>query len=115
MNNEKLNRLIEDTMQSMDGAGRAEPAPFLLTRINARLKAQRPSVWERISMLVSSPRIVFPAVGFVVMVNLFMYSYELGFLQASPGAETNTNMQASADVLTPNISTAFFDLENIQP
>ena len=45
MNPEKLNYLIEETLSSMDAAERATPAPYLLTRINARMQQDAPGFW----------------------------------------------------------------------
>ncbi len=34
---DKINKLIEEALNSVDDAQRAEPRPFLLTRIHARM------------------------------------------------------------------------------
>jgi hypothetical protein len=43
---EKINELIEQAINSTEGAARATPPPFLLTRINARLNKSTASSWE---------------------------------------------------------------------
>ncbi len=110
MNKNKLAQLVEETLNSMDGAHKAEPAPYLLTRINVRLHSEQVSVWERISIFLSRPVIAFATVSFLVIINLIIYSY-------GNAANTNAvqNMQAAADVYSMNSSSALFDLENIQP
>ena len=45
MNTNKIAELVEETLNSMDGANRAGPAPYLLTRINAQMGKQQLSTW----------------------------------------------------------------------
>ncbi|MBC7867502.1 MAG: hypothetical protein H7X88_08200 [Gloeobacteraceae cyanobacterium ES-bin-316] len=111
MNKDKLAQLVEETMNSMDAAERATPAPYLLTRLHARLRREEPSSWERIGFFLGRPGVAVAAVIFLIVTNVFIYSY------SNPGSDINglQNMQASADEYSVNNSSALFDIENIQP
>ena len=45
--NENINKLIEEALNSVDDVKRAAPKPFLLTRINARMRKETESAWEK--------------------------------------------------------------------
>ncbi|RYF91256.1 MAG: hypothetical protein EOO03_01795 [Chitinophagaceae bacterium] len=108
MNSKNLDALVEETMDAMDGAEKASPAPFLLTRINAALKRQRSSLWERISVFISRPGIAVTAIVLLIAVNLVMYTYKKDSL---PKQITIT----AADDYSMIAPEALFDFENNQP
>ena len=95
-------------MESMNGAGKAEAAPYLLTRINARMSRQVPSAWERMSMFIARPGVAFAILAFIVMVNILIYRYD------NTADISVVNTSASSEDYSLNTSTALFDLENIQ-
>jgi hypothetical protein len=57
MKKENLDKLVEETINSLDGAAKASPAPFLLTRIGAKManRQEQPSLWERAGFLITRP------------------------------------------------------------
>jgi hypothetical protein len=65
---EKIQQEIEQTLQCLDGAKRAEANPFLFTRIKARM-AKKDSEWERAFSFVSKPAIAVAIVLLVMTVN----------------------------------------------
>jgi hypothetical protein len=65
---EKIQQEIEQTLQCLDGAKRAEANPFLFTRIKARM-AKKDSAWERAFSFVSKPAIAVAIVLLVMTVN----------------------------------------------
>ena len=44
---EQINKLIEEALNSVDNISRAEAKPYLLTRINARMRKGTESAWEK--------------------------------------------------------------------
>ncbi len=64
VNKEHIDREVEKTLQSLDGAIRAQANPYLFTRIKARMQDR--SGWERITYYVSRPAVAF-AVLFLIM------------------------------------------------
>lgn len=110
MNKTKLATLVEETLDSMNGAQKAEPAPYLLTRINAKMNQEVPSAWERISLFLSRPGIAIAAVAFLIILNLLIYSFNNSSIDINL-----QNLQGTADEYSMNNSSSLFDLENIQP
>ncbi len=71
-NKNKIEQKIEDTLHSMDGMQRATPAPYLLTRIKARMQqsvTEQNSVWFRLGSLLSRPSIAFAALLLLLLIN----------------------------------------------
>ena len=66
MKNNKRAEMVEQTLNSMDGAERATPAPFLLTRINAKMNREQPSAWERFGIFLSRPIIALTTIAFLI-------------------------------------------------
>jgi hypothetical protein len=78
MEKNKLSSLIEATINSMDGASTATPAPFLQTRINARLRAKTAEgypMWEKVSMFLSRPGIAIATLAFIILLNILLYNF----------------------------------------
>ena len=65
---EKIQQEIEQTLQCLDGAKRAEANPFLFTRIKSRM-AKKDSAWERAFFFISKPAIAMAIVLLVMAVN----------------------------------------------
>ena len=65
---EKIQQEIEQTLQCLDGAKRAEANPFLFTRIKARMN-RKANVWEKTFSFVSKPAIAVAIVVLVMAVN----------------------------------------------
>lgn len=114
MEKNKLADLIESTINSMDGASKATPAPFLLTRINARMLAEKEesnSMWERVGMFLSRPGIALATFAFIIILNVLLYNFSDGNTMNS----TLQSLQASADENPMGNASALFDIENFQP
>ena len=115
MDKNKLEQLIEATINSVDGAERATPAPFLLTRINARMlaaKEESNSIWERASSFLSRPGFALATLAFIIVLNILLYSFKDGSGNFNNALQ---NLQASADENPMGNASALFDLENFQP
>lgn len=111
MENNKLAKLVQETIDAMDGAERATPAPFLLTRLHAQLRREEISYWERINFFVCRPVVAVTAVLLVVTLNLFMYTYN-GSGNTSTQAQATTLATDEYSMINP---AALFDFENTQP
>jgi hypothetical protein len=49
------NQRLERILDSLEGIRRADPAPFLYTRIKARMEKSAQPAWERITGVLSRP------------------------------------------------------------
>ena len=61
-------------MNSLDGADRATPRPFLLTRINARLNKETEGSWERAGRFIARPVVVIAGLCLIIAVNALVIS-----------------------------------------
>ena len=86
---EKIQQEIEQTLQCLDGAKRAEANPFLFTRIKARMD-KKANVWERTFSFISKPAIAVAIVVLVMAVNGWA-------LLDNPGSGTNENVSADTN------------------
>ena len=66
---EKIQQEIEQTLQSLDGAKRAEANPFLFTRIQARMNKNSKRWEEQTFSFISRPVIAIAIVLLVMVVN----------------------------------------------
>jgi hypothetical protein len=112
MDNSKVNKLVDETLNSMDGAQRATPAPYLLTRINARLKDRRPtSSWDFLGQVLARPVTAFATIILVFLINLFIYTSN----DNDPnGTSSSRNNPGLIDDYSMTNATAIYDLENLQ-
>ena len=66
-NNEKQ---IEAILNSIDNIQRASPAPYLHTRINARLNNPVRNIWENISSFISRPAVMVAGICLILTINI---------------------------------------------
>jgi hypothetical protein len=110
MEDEFLNKKIDEIMDSMDGMKRAAPRPFLFTRLEARMQNER-NVWNKFSSFVARPVVAFACICFVVILNamVIFLSNTSGNSLAQQGSELATVDEYS------QISYNLYDFENAKP
>lgn len=71
MQKSRIEKLVEETISSFDGAARAAAKPFLLTRINARIQNQSgiQNGWARAGAFLSTPRIALAGLLLILILN----------------------------------------------
>jgi hypothetical protein len=70
-NSEALQKILDNVFNSTDGIERAKPAPFLLTRIQAKLAGEQSwPVWEKITAFCIRPSVLYPALGIIIFINI---------------------------------------------
>ena len=112
MKKENIEKLVQETLSSLDGATRATPAPFLLTRINARManRSDAASIWEKASWMLARPTVAFSVLVAVLLMNILIIT------SASNGAGSNAqNVQVASDEYSMNTASSLYDFENAQP
>ena len=107
MEDEFLNKKIDDVMQSMDGITRATPRPFLFTRLEARMQSEK-NIWSKISSFAARPVVAFACVCFVLIINA-MVIFTSGNATTQQGPEL-----ATADEYS-QVSYNLYDFENFKP
>ena len=112
MNNKAhIDQLIEEALSSVDDVSRAEPKPYLLTRINARLSRQTETAWERAGRFIARPVVVIAGLFIIIAVNVSVAAFN---------NNSNTSVAANdqATVTTDEFSTTvarLYENDNIEP
>ena len=111
MDKNKIDKLVQETIDSMDGSSRAMPAPYLATRLKARIsnEADRLSYWEKAIAFLTRPAFAFPALALVLVINLWIMnsSSPENNIQHSPENQLVIN-----DGYSISSATSLFDIEN---
>jgi hypothetical protein len=108
---ENINKLVEETLNSVDSIKRAEAKPFLLTRIHARMNKGTESVWEKAGWFIGRPAVAFAGLCLVVLVNTMV------IVLNNPSAQTTVAdqpAQTQTDEFSYTVAT-IYDFENTQP
>lgn len=112
MDKNKLDKLVQDTINSMDNAERAQPAPFLLTRIRARMEREEVAgVWEKVSAFLAKPLVAFPALAIVLALNFWIIRSSVNNNSSSSASDYS---KVTTDDYSLSTATSLFDLENGQ-
>ena len=113
MNNKKhIEKLIGETMDSLDGAGRATPKPFLFTRINARLNKKEESVWETAARFITRPAVIIAGLCMIISINALVIVYNN--TTGSTSTTVADQLSATADEFSTTVAT-LDDIENTEP
>src|SRR5665647_202696 len=107
MEDDFLNKKVDEVMQSMDGIKRAAPRPFLFTWLEARMQSER-NVWNKLTSFVARPVVAFACICFVLIINamVILLSNTSGNSLAPQGSEL-----ATADEYS-QVSYNLYDFEN---
>ena len=113
MHQKKIDQLVEETIGSLDGAGRAEAKPYLLTRVLARIQAEEAvadNIWTKAGAFLSRPSIALAGLLFIVLVNAAIIISNVN------DDRNNTVQQLSAakDEFAINVI-SIYDTENMEP
>lgn len=111
MDKNNIQKLVNQAMESMDGAQKASPAPYLLTRINARMQNADRAVgfWEKLLMAFTKPAIAFPALAIVFALNFWLITKS----GSDTKALTNEYKLVTNDDYSLSTATSLFDFENL--
>ena len=108
---EHINKLIEDALNSVDDVKRAEPKPFLLTRIQARMNKGKESAWEKAGWLIARPAVAFTGLCLIIIINVIVI---MNNDQVSAGNGADQVALNSTDEFSSTVAT-IYDIENTQP
>lgn len=107
----KINQLVNDAINSADGAKRATPLPYLSTRVNARLKTTNKPIGQNQFYFIYSPAVAFGALVFLIIVNITALILN----------DTDTELSFSTQVVNEaqdeptDITTSIYDIVNTEP
>jgi hypothetical protein len=107
---EKIQQEIEQTLQCLDGAKRAEANPFLFTRIKARMD-RKANIWERTFSFISKPAIAVAIVVLVMAVNGWALLDNPGSGTSEPVTAENVSELANEYNIVASVEN--YDYENL--
>ena len=108
---ERINKLIEEALSSVNDIRRAEPKPFLLTRINARMNRGVESAWEKAGWFIGRPVVAYSGLCMLIIVNVIVVVSK----QTSATVTTSEQVaQTPPDEFSYTVAT-IYDFENNQP
>ena len=108
-----IEKRVEKTLNSLDGIQRAEPQPWLFSRMKGRLmRREEKIVWEMIGSFLSKPAIAIAGLCLILMLNgLLLFNQE----KSSAAILTSQNEQPF-DSESLIASSSSFDYETfVQP
>jgi len=108
-NNEHINKLTDEALNSLDGTGRATPKPYLLTRINARMQNEKESSWDIALKFISRPAVALAGLCLVIVINA-----TVGYKYTEKATVVQEEQYATVDEYSSS-ATVLNDIENIEP
>ncbi|HYC28362.1 MAG TPA: hypothetical protein VEB42_06085 [Chitinophagaceae bacterium] len=105
----RIDKLVEETLESLEGMNRAKANPFLFTRVEARLKQQGKSGWEQLTAYVSKPAFA------LAMLCMVIFSNAVVMYRQSAKEEVPEQQQVALTEEYNITTTALYDDENPEP
>ncbi len=108
-----IERRVEETLNSLDGIQRAEPQPWLFSRVKGRLEQEEKTAWGTVGSFLSRPVIAIAGLCLILLLN--------GFLLLNQGKEPSATILTSqneqpVDSESLIASSSSFDYETlVQP
>lgn len=110
MQKRSIEKLVEETLNSLEGAKRAEAKPFLLTRVLAKINSgeETANVWTRISVFLSKPAVALAGLLLIVLINAAI------IFSNTKDKENMQNINSSKDEFAVNVL-SIYESENQEP
>jgi len=115
MNTEKkIEKLVENALNSLNQIERAEPTPFFYTRLRAKMEKEQKNIWERLAAILARPVVATSTLLLILAFNAFFLFQNNDGTQTISGQSTFAQGNNSAeDYFT--IAATSFDYENLEP
>ena len=110
-NNDHINKLTEEALNSLDGAVRATATPFLLTRLNAKMQNAKESRWDNALKFINKPAIALAGLCLIIGINAIVVSYNY----TSKTTIASEEQYAAVDEYNSSSVAVLNDIENIEP
>lgn len=106
-----IQKLVDETLDSLDGVQRAEPKPFFYTRLIGRLQREQKTVWEVMGSFLSKPLVVAAGLCVVLIMNGFiLFGGVSGSASNKPGFVNEPPVTDNVYIMA---SSSSYDYENI--
>jgi len=109
----EIDKLVDDTINSMDGHTAASPRPFLLTRLHARIRSNSSisTTWDRWTAFITRPTIALTGLLLLIILNVFIITSVDQLTNSGIVQEDLINDDQEIYVNTNSL----YDIENIEP
>jgi hypothetical protein len=67
-----IEKRVEETLNSLDGIRRAEPQPWLFSRVKGRLMQEEKTAWGMVGSFLARPVIAIAGLCFILLLNGFL-------------------------------------------
>src|SRR5262245_25222414 len=68
----ELEKMVQETLDSLEGIKRAEPLPYFYTRVTGKLQNYTRSWWESMGSFIARPAIAISGLFFILVLNAIM-------------------------------------------
>jgi hypothetical protein len=100
-----IDNLVEDTLQSLDGLKKANPAPYFHVRLMARMNDGNESIPFKFISSIMQPALIIPVVSVLLVFHIYMIG---GYLKKRSPTATEERVQALALEYNNGSGTSFF-------
>jgi uncharacterized membrane protein YdfJ with MMPL/SSD domain len=107
--NSNIDKLLDEALNSADGAARAAAKPYLFTRLAARMQRSKDTYWEKSVRLITRPAVAIAGLCLVVGINIAAFVIN----DEDAGAVTDEQVLSNDDY--SNSVAALYDIENNEP
>jgi hypothetical protein len=107
-NNDHINQLVNQALNSADGAERASAKPFLFTRIQAAMQRRPETFWERAGRFIARPSVAIAGLCLVLSVNL------AAVVNSSDKLDLQEEVTTNADDFSSTVAVVY-DIDNNEP
>jgi uncharacterized membrane protein YdfJ with MMPL/SSD domain len=107
--NSNINKLVEDALNSADGAERAAAKPWLFTRLTARMQRNENTYWESAVKFITRPAIAIAGLCLVVGINVAAL-----VINTDDNGAVTDEQALNADDYSNSVAT-LYDIENNEP
>lgn len=107
-----IDRKVNETLESLNGIQKAEPAPWFFSRVKARLEREQKNIWEAAGSFVARPSIAVAGLVLILAINaLAVFEKDKAKDQLSTVIQNSNS--AEEYVLTDVFTN--YDYENLEP
>ncbi len=108
--NNDIKQWVDEVLNSFDGAAKAQPRPYLFTRLTAKMQKKETRVWDNALRFLSRPVVAVACAVLVITVNVLVFS----FSQPSANGVTTEEQFATTEDFS-NAIVVLNDIENFEP
>jgi hypothetical protein len=107
-----IQKLVDETLDSLDGIRSAEPKPFLYMRVIGRLQREQKTVWESMGSFLSRPLVVAAGLCVILIMNAFIL-FRSDSTSTSAKHPNYANEMLGSDNEAVLATSSSYDYENI--